>query len=412
MLMEENNNLYINQQETRLSTITMPLGNVLVIGNSGVGKSTLINSVLGESITKTSYGNKGETDELAIFKNNAVPFQLIDTIGFEPNLFKRMKAINAVKKWSHNSIKKPNENKQINVIWFCIDGMTRKLFPETIKNLLSATSLWKNVPIIVVITKSYAETEIEENIKMVENGFSLIKNNTRIPKKIIPVVASALSINETTLIPPKGINELISTTLELMPEGIKKAKFDIANYKITCKRTYVQSLISAATLAGVVVGAVPKLPLADGVILTPLEISLINAIAKIYNVDKIDNSQIAINSIIQSGTVGIAAKTVLSALNTIPNIPAATLNAVVAGCFVAALGESSAYIFEQVYLGKKSINDLDWINNILQSTFTAGLIELITQISKDISDKSSKKIIAGRIVTFIANQFSKNNKKH
>ena len=44
----------------------METGNVLVIGNSGVGKSTLINAVLGIEKAKTGYGISETTNELEI----------------------------------------------------------------------------------------------------------------------------------------------------------------------------------------------------------------------------------------------------------------------------------------------------------------------------------------------------------
>ena len=133
----------------------MEIGNVLVIGNSGVGKSTLINSVLGIEKAKTGYGTSGITNELEIYESDAVPFRVIDTIGFEPTFFKEQKAINAVKKWSKASSKNGQEDKQINVIWFCVDGTSRKLFPKAIESLSRATSIWKSVPVIVLESEKF-----------------------------------------------------------------------------------------------------------------------------------------------------------------------------------------------------------------------------------------------------------------
>ena len=65
----------------------MERGNVLVIGNSGVGKSTLINAVLGEEKAETGWGSKGTTDKLTIYESENISFRIIDTIGFEPSLF-------------------------------------------------------------------------------------------------------------------------------------------------------------------------------------------------------------------------------------------------------------------------------------------------------------------------------------
>ena len=144
----------------------MKHGNILVIGNSGVGKSTLINAVLGENLVKTGSGISGTTSELKIYESGKIPFRIIDTIGFE------MEAIRAVRKWSKDSTKEGNKDTQINVIWFCVDGTARKLFPQAIKNLSRATSVWESVPVIVVITKSYAVPERTENIEMVHNAFA------------------------------------------------------------------------------------------------------------------------------------------------------------------------------------------------------------------------------------------------
>ena len=134
----------------------MEKGNVLVIGNSGVGKSTLINAVLGENRAVTGYGTVGTTKELCIYEGQDIPFRIIDTVGFEPSFLKEHTAIQVVKKWSKNSAKEGKEDTQINVIWFCVDGAARKLFSKAIKDLSRATAMWPSVPVIVVITKSYS----------------------------------------------------------------------------------------------------------------------------------------------------------------------------------------------------------------------------------------------------------------
>lgn len=167
----------------------MKRGNVLVIGNSGVGKSTLINSVLGVEKAKTGYGTSGTTDKLELYQSEDIPFRIIDTVGFEPSLLKGKQAIN--------------------VIWFCVEGTTRKLFPKAIKNLSRATAMWKTVPVIVVITKSYSVPERVENIEMVKEAFAA----------------------------PEEITELIDKTNVLMPEGIRAGAHDVYKFKLKEKKS-------------------------------------------------------------------------------------------------------------------------------------------------------------------------------
>ena len=225
----------------------MELGNVLVIGSSGVGKSTLINAVLGEEMAETGWGTKGTTRELAIYESSRIPFRIIDTVGFEPSFFKEMRAQQAVKKWSSDSAKAGQEDNQVNVIWFCVEGTSSKLFPREIENLSRATAMWASVPVIVVITKSYSVPDRVQNIEMVNNAFAKQRRYAKNLRKVIPVVASTYVLNDVAFAAPEGITELIDATYELMPEGIRAGEADIAAFKLNRKRAMAHGEIGRAS---------------------------------------------------------------------------------------------------------------------------------------------------------------------
>lgn len=384
----------------------MERGNVLVIGNSGVGKSTLINAVLGEKCAEAGWGTRGTTDKLEIYENAEVPFRIIDTMGFEPTFIKERQAIHAVNKWSKESAKDGREDSQINAIWLCVEGTSSKLFPKTIKNMVKATRIWKSVPVIVVITKSYSVPERTKNIEMVNDVFSQFKHHSINLKKIIPVVAETYVINDTAFAPPEGITELIDITNELMPEGIKAGQKDLADYKLSRRRALSHGVVAASTASGAVIGAIP-IPIADAAILSPLEAAEVNAIAKVYGIHRDENSKKLLNSIIEIGTVGMAAKLAISAVKAIPgiNLAASIINAVIASSIIAALGEGSIYVFEQIYLGNKSITDIDWVRRIMESKLSSEFVDKINILMSQISDNMNKKEISRLIFqAFIAGE--------
>lgn len=380
----------------------MKKGNVLVIGNSGVGKSTLINAVLGEEKAKTSWGgSRGTTDKLEIYESEsgAIPFKIIDTVGFEPSFFQKNKAVNLVKKWSKESAEEENADSQINVIWFCVEGTSSKLFSETIENMSRATAMWESVPVIVVITKSYSVPDRQKNIEMVSNAFAKQKKHPKNLCKIIPVVAETYTLNDTAFAPPDGIAELINATNELMPEGIKAAARDIAQFVLRRNRGLAQGVVGTAIVSGAAIGAVP-IPIADAAILSPLEVVEVNAIARIYGLNKDEKSKQFLNSIVQVGTVSVAAKATISALKAIPgiNLAASALNAVIAGSIIGAIGEGAIYAFEKVYLGEKSLDDIDWVKQMIESRLATQFVEkvkgVLEEITKSGDSKGSTKIIS------------------
>lgn len=366
----------------------MAYGNVLVIGNSGVGKSTLINAVLGDDLAKIGGGDSGVTNKLEIYESadKRVPFRIIDTIGFEPSFRKRHEAINAVKKWSKQAAKDGDPDTDINVIWFCVEGTSKKLFPDAIQSLSKATNLWESVPIIVVITKSYSQTERDENKRMVRNAFAKQKKYSKNLKEIIPVVAEEYRITESSIVPPDGITELIEATNQHMPEGKRAAEKDVAAFKLRRKQAMAKGVIGSFAAAGATVGALP-IPVADALVLSPIEVAEINALASIYEIKKTDSSKKFLDTIVEVGTVSVAAKAAISALKAIPgiNLAVGVVNAVIAGAIVTAIGQSSAYAFEQVYLGRKTTDDLDWIRKLIESALSSGFIEKAAKVLEQVA---------------------------
>lgn len=374
-------------------------GNVLVVGNSGVGKSTLINAVLGEDVAITGFGVEGTTKRLEIFSSSKLPFRLIDTVGFEPGFFKEWSAIQSVNKWAKEAAEKGNEKNTINMIWFCVDGMAGKLFSKSIQNLMRACSGLSGVPIIVVVTKSYSVPERDNNIAMVKEAFDKNKKALKDLRKIIPVVASTLVINDTAYVPPEGIVELIDVTNELMPEGLKAGKDCVSAFKLERKRAMAQSMVGVAVTAGAVIGAVP-IPFADAAILLPVETALINNLAKIYDIKKNDDFKEFMEMLVTAGAVGVVAKAAIGAIKAIPGVGlvASAVNAIVAGCMIAALGESSIFIFEQIALGKKSIKDIAWAREIVEAALDNKFIEKVTKILCSAKDGVDAKVISKMVM--------------
>lgn len=356
----------------------MKKGNVLFLGNSGVGKTTLINAILGTDAA-TGIGVSGTTKETKTYENEEIPFRIVDTMGFEPVKFLQPnKAINDVKKWSRESATDDNEDTNIDLICLCVDGTASKLFPSTIDAFLKSVSLWKTVPIIVAITKSYSIPDREANVDMVKKAF---EGKKREVKGIYPVVAQSYVISDDYAVEPQGISELIEGINGLLPDGIQASARDIVKYNLNRKRFTAQSTVLAATGIGVAVGLVP-IPFPDAVILVPTETLEINAISRIYGIKNDDKFKTLLKQMIEIGTVSEAARYIIKLLKAIPavNIAASVLNGVIAGIIVAAIGEGSVFIFEQIYLGKKTIDDVDWVKKILENK----LVEEATKKSKTI----------------------------
>ena len=353
--------------------------NILVLGTSGAGKSTLINTVIGRDVAKVGSG-KHITKDMQTYESEDLNFRLIDSRGFEYSFLGNQKAVKDMKGWMKSGLK--GDKPRIHMLWFCVDATSKRFTKTTFRTVEQVKKEWEDIPIIVVLTKSFFPAEDAENIEMVKETFQKVAKRTGMPVAIIPVLSRPPKGID---IVPRGIEELIKTTEEYLNEALKDSDEAVWNFDLKCKRMYAQAVTAAAVTSATFVGAIP-IAVPDAALLTPLETGLISGIARIYELDKEDDfTKKLFSRIIEAGTASVIAKAAINKLKLLPglaNVAADVLNAIVAGAIVLSIGEASAIVFEKVYIGDIDKENLDWINVIVNDHVGSVLSRIIEIISK------------------------------
>lgn len=353
--------------------------NILVLGTSGAGKSTLINAVVGKEVAKVGSG-KHSTEKMEAYEPEGLNFRLIDSRGFEYNFWGTRKTVKDMKSWVADGLK--DKKPRIHMLWFCVDATSKRFTGQTMKTLEEVKKEWKDVPIIVVLTKSFFIAEDEENIEMVKETFRKRAKRTGMPVAIVPVLAQPPK-GENIL--PRGIEDLVAITEKNLDAAVRDSEFAVKKYDLKSKRLKAQALTLGAATSGAAVGAIP-ISFPDAAILTPIEATLISAIARVYKLDEKDDfTKKLISRIVESGTVGIVAKMALNQLKLIPgfaNLAADALNAIVAGAIIAGIGEAATIIMEKAYLGEINKEDFEWINRVVEDQMGT-IVKKITKLTSE-----------------------------
>ena len=330
--------------------------NIIVAGKTGVGKSTLINSVFREKLAETGMG-KPVTDHMRRLTKKGVPLSIYDTRGFE--LGKEVQS--EVKKEIVTTINKclatQDINKAIHCIWYCINTASNRIEPEEIEWLreLSKENQVTQVPIIIVLTQSFSKKKAEEMKQ------ALLDENLDVVQ-IIPVLSEDYEINDEYCVKSYGLDVLIQVMGEALPEELIDT---LQNLQIVClegKKRRAQAAVAAASVAAAGEGAAP-IPFADCALLIPTQIAMIASITVIFGFD-VNKSIITalLSSTIGAGGATVLGRTVVS--NIIKLIPGAgsvaggVVSAGTAGVITAAFGEAYIGIMELVFKGEMRLEDI------------------------------------------------------
>lgn len=250
-----------------------PRLNILILGKTGVGKSTLINTVFGKDFTKTGQGTP-VTQEIESFTDNEKLF-IYDSPGLELDEGKKVQIENFIKEQEAKAA-----DEQIHIAWLCISEAGRRI-EETEKALYRLLKSYR-IPILAVITKAQQDKD--------EKGerFSDVVKKELETDEVFRVRALEIEDDDGEKKKIMGIKELINKSYILLPDGRKEAfarkqKYDEQMRKEQCVKD-AKSLIDYYSAAAAVPCASP-LPLSDIALILPIQIAMILHISKTYGLE-------------------------------------------------------------------------------------------------------------------------------
>ena len=239
--------------------------NVLIAGRTGVGKSTLINSVFQGDLATVGQG-RPVTENTREITREDIPLSIFDTRGLEMAEF--TSTIEALESFIAERHRNTDQKKHIHVAWVCIAEDLRRV--EMAETELTAM-LSKYVPVIGVVTKARSD-----------NGFRAeVQRLLPLTRNVLRVRAIKETLDDGYSIPSMGLSDLVRSTVDLFPEGQKMAFAAAQKADLDLKRQRSQKIVVQAASAAAGIGATP-IPFADAALLVPTQVSMLARISSAY----------------------------------------------------------------------------------------------------------------------------------
>ena len=245
--------------------------NVLVIGKTGVGKSTLINSVFRDRLAETGVG-KPITQGIRQYTKQDYPITVYDTPGLELDA----EQIHRVKLEVAEIIEEQRmqaAKEHIHVVWYCINHEGNRI--EEIEEQWIKDIELKEVPVILILTQAIS---IDENDR--SEFLSLLEKRNLPVSYIVPVLAEPKRVGRHT-VETYGLKRLVEATFELLPEVARKAfvKEQIASLNLKAKEAF--DYVTGYVASSAIIGASP-IPFSDAFLLVPMQATMLGHITLIF----------------------------------------------------------------------------------------------------------------------------------
>lgn len=155
---------------------------IIVMGKTGAGKSTLINTILEEDLAPTGIGQPITKKNVVYSKQMLLPvgtysnnqygmvgctLNMYDTVGLEIDNSITDKTLDEIRKHIEETKSKMNFN-DIHLVWFCVNNASSR-FESYELNLIRKLSIDYEIPFVIVLTQCFSDEEGELETKIKNN---------------------------------------------------------------------------------------------------------------------------------------------------------------------------------------------------------------------------------------------------
>lgn len=298
--------------------------NVMLAGRVGVGKSTLVNAIFGESIAPTGVG-ASVTQKIERYVRPNHPISVYDTPGIELGVEAEVIARTYLAEIKRQM---KDDDTRIHFCLYCVRARDER-FEDVESGIIRA--LASDVLVALVLTQCPSPDDARANT------FAQYVTSLGLPvldRKCFMTLAEEDSFAGIKL-PPFGLPELVNSIYHQLPEAERHTLASYQRVSLELKVAEARRSVNFSTGTAALIAATP-IPLIDSIPLGALQVNMLGQIAAIMGF-KADPKAVAAAFATVLG-VASAARTTASFFKIFPGI-GTTINTTIATTTTKVLGE-------------------------------------------------------------------------